>query len=80
MRIDPRIFLQLDRRGPPSNAELGVTNPINRDMATLAQRKANSPLMAPKPQIPCDHGLFSDERDQIDLADMPMFNDAIEEE
>jgi hypothetical protein len=47
---------------------------------SLAQRKANSPLMAPKPQIPCDHGLFSEERDQLDLADMPMFTDAIEEE
>ena len=26
MKIDPRIFLQLDRRQPPSNAELGVRN------------------------------------------------------
>jgi hypothetical protein len=60
--------------------ELGVTNPINRDMATLAQRKANSPLIVPKPQKPCDVGLFSDEKDQLDLADMPMFTDAIEEE
>jgi hypothetical protein len=59
---------------------LGLTNALSRDQAALAQRKANSPLMAPKPQIPCDHGLFSDERDQLDLADMPMFHDAIEEE
>ena len=53
---------------------------LHADQATLAQRKANSPLMAAKPQIPCNHGLFSDERDQLDLTDMPMFNDAIEEE
>ena len=38
-------------------------------------RKANQALRPSKPQIPCDEGLFSNTKDQLDLADMPMFQD-----
>jgi hypothetical protein len=54
------------------NTSPSLTNPLARDQAALAQRKANSPLMAAKPQIPCDHGLFSDEANQLDLIEMLM--------
>lgn len=36
----------------------------------LLQRKAAAPLKATKLQIPCDHGLFSDEASQVDLIEM----------
>ena len=42
---------------------------------SAAQHLADKPILAPKPQMPCDHGLFSDDKDQLDLADMPMFMD-----
>ena len=38
-------------------------------------KQYHKPLKPPKPQSPCDLGLFSDEKDQLDLADMPMFQD-----
>ena len=41
-------------------------------MAELARNKAAAPLMAPKPQQPCDIGLFSDEANQTDLIEMLM--------
>lgn len=47
--------------------------PLNRratDEKTVAERKWSAPKLAPKPQQPCDHGLFSDERDQLDLCEM----------
>jgi hypothetical protein len=62
----------------PGMTPLGLTNALSRDQAALAQRKANAPLMAPKPQIPCDHGLFSDEANQLDLIEM--LQDPIEED
>jgi hypothetical protein len=34
-----------------------------------AQRKADAPMLAPKPQQPCDVGLFSDDARQTDLTD-----------
>lgn len=51
---------------------LGLTNPLARDQAALAQRKANAPLKPRKEQKPCDVGLFSDEANQIDLIEMLM--------
>ncbi len=54
----------------PGMTPLGVLNPLSADQATLAQRKALAPLLAAKPQQPCDIGLFSDEAAQIDLLDM----------
>jgi len=56
----------------PGMTPLGLTNPIAQDQAVLAQRKANAPLLAPKPQLPCDVGLFSDESAQLDLVEMFM--------
>ena len=44
-----------------------------RDQKELAQRYADLPLRAVKPQLPADHGLFSDESNQLDL--MNMFQD-----
>ena len=35
--------------------------------ATMAQRRANSPLKPRRAQQPCDVGLFSDEANQRDL-------------
>lgn len=34
-----------------------------------AQRKADQPLRPSQPQVPCDHGLFSDDAAQLDLVD-----------
>lgn len=48
--------------------DLPGTAPITQ--AQLAQRRACAPLKSAKPQRPCDEGLFSDERDQLDLVDM----------
>lgn len=45
-------------------------NPIASDQKTGAERKWQAPKLAPKPQKPCDHGLFSDECDQLDLVEM----------
>ena len=45
------------------------------DLPQAAQRRVNQPLRPSKPQIPCDEGLFSNTKDQLDLADMPMFQD-----
>jgi hypothetical protein len=39
---------------------------------SVAQIKSNAPLKPAKPQKPCDHGLFSDEADQLDLVEMFM--------
>ena len=47
--------------------------PLNRlaiDQKTVAERAWTAPKKAPKPQEPCDHGLFSDDRLQLDIADM----------
>ena len=47
------------------------------DIAGLLRQKANRPIIAPKPQKPCDIGLFSDEADQLDLVEM--FQDPAED-
>ncbi len=53
----------------PGMSVLGLVNPLSRDQATIAQRKADAPMLAPKPQQPCNVGLFSDDAAQIDLTD-----------
>lgn len=47
--------------------------PLNRlatDEKTVTERKWRAGLKPRKPQLPADHGLFSDERDQLDLVEM----------
>ena len=45
---------------------------LREDQAELAQRYADQPLRPAKPQLPADHGLFSDEANQLDLIEMFM--------
>jgi hypothetical protein len=40
------------------------------DNAGLVKLMASAPLRAPKPQQPCDIGLWSDDARQIDLLDL----------
>ena len=51
------------------SGSLGLHNELGRDQATLAQRKANAPLLARVAQAPCDVGLFSDDSAQSDLIE-----------
>ena len=47
--------------------------PLNRlatDQRTVAERQWRKPKLAPKPQQPCDVGLFSDDANQLDLVEM----------
>ena len=47
--------------------------PLNRlatDQRTVAERQWAKPKLAPKPQQPCDVGLFSDDANQLDLVEM----------
>jgi hypothetical protein len=47
--------------------------PLNRratDEKTVAERKWQAGLKPRKPQLPADHGLFSDEANQLDLVEM----------
>ena len=48
-----------------------VLNTRATDEKTLAERKWRAPKLAPKPQQPCDHGLFSDEMDQVEMFQDP---------
>lgn len=41
-----------------------------QDRAGLARLLAAAPLKPRKAQAPCDHGLFSAEADQLDLASL----------
>lgn len=50
-------------------ARLGL-NSVAVDEKTVAERKWQAPKLAPKPQKPCDHGLFSDDAAQLDLVEM----------
>jgi hypothetical protein len=46
---------------------------VNRDATdekTIAERQWQGRKLAPAPQRPCDHGLFSDEANQLDLVEM----------
>ena len=45
-------------------------NPRSTDEKTLAEREWRKPKLAPKPQQPCDHGLFGDGHLQLDLVEM----------
>lgn len=45
-------------------------NRLASDQRTIAERKWRAPSQAPKPQKPCDHGLFSDDAAQLDLVEM----------
>ena len=47
------------------------------DIGGLLRLKAAAPIRARRPQAPCDHGLFSDEADQLDLFEM--FQDGAED-
>lgn len=40
------------------------------DQAGMLRLMAAAPLRPRKPQAPCDHGLFSDEADQLDLVSL----------
>lgn len=40
-----------------------------QDQAAMLRRRAAAPLKPTKPQAKADHGLFSDDRHQIDLVD-----------
>lgn len=42
------------------------------DSAGLAKLLAAKPILALKPQLPCDIGLFSDDANQLDLIEMFM--------
>lgn len=43
---------------------------LSRDQKTVAERQWHKPKLAPKPQQPCDIGLFSDDASQLDLMEM----------
>jgi hypothetical protein len=43
----------------------------DRRNVTLAKRRALAPLKPAKPQQPCDHGLFSDDMDQVEMFQDP---------
>lgn len=45
-------------------------NPLSQDQRVVAERQWAKPKLAPKPQQPCDHGLFSDDANQLDLVEM----------
>ena len=45
-------------------------NPRATDERTIAERKWRAPKLTAKPQLPCDHGMFGDEKDQLDLCEM----------
>ena len=47
-----------------------VIAPLATDQRTLAEREWRKPKLAPKPQQPCDHGLFGDGHLQLDLVEM----------
>ena len=45
-------------------------NPLSTDQRTMAERKWQQPKLAPKPQLPADHGLFGDSHLQLELVEM----------
>ena len=47
-----------------------LLSPLSRDQKTIAERQWQQRKLAPAPQKPCDHGLFSDDADQLDLVEM----------
>lgn len=60
------------------HSELPVTTPQRRSFAQVC---ADKPLRPRKPQLPADHGLFSDDALQLDLTRIvEMFMDPSNEE
>lgn len=55
--------------GGSFEARLGLMN-LAADQKTLAERRWRASTKPTKPQAPCDVGLFSDDRDQLDLVEM----------
>lgn len=53
----------------PGQLEIEVLATVANHMA-LFRLKSAAPLRPSKPQMPCDHGLFSDEAAQLDLVEM----------
>jgi len=51
----------------PGQLEIPATAP---DPSSLAGRRAAAPMRPAKPQKPCDHGLFGDAAEQLDLVEM----------
>lgn len=47
-----------------------MQRPLHLDQRDYAQRQWQKPKLAPKPQQPCDIGLFSDDAAQLDLVEM----------
>ncbi len=45
-------------------------NKLATDQKTVAERKWRAGMKPAKPQLPADHGLFSDEHLQLDLVEM----------
>lgn len=54
------------RTTDPRQCDLAGTAP---DPAGIARKLASGPLRASKAQIPCDHGMFSDDAAQLDLEE-----------
>lgn len=52
------------------DGKLDVLNKTATDEKTVAERQWSKPKLAPKPQKPCDHGIFSDDANQLDLVEM----------
>lgn len=57
----------MTRTDDPRQGALPQTGP---DLAGLARQLAAAPLRPRKAQAPCDHGLFSDDADQLDLVSL----------
>ncbi len=47
-------------------------HPLATDQKTVAERKWRAGRKPAKPQLPADHGLFSDDAAQLDLCEMFM--------
>ena len=49
-----------------------IKRDLSVDMVAIAKRKAAESLKPSKPQLPADHGLFSDDSLQTDLIEILM--------
>lgn len=47
-----------------------MLRPLTVDQRVVMERKWRAPTRAKRDQKPCDHGLFSDDADQLDLVEM----------
>lgn len=55
-----------------------LLNPLASDQRTICERAWVAPVRAPVRQLPCDVGLFGDERLQMDLVEM--FQDPVDDD